>query len=102
MNNEVLINVNSPSPPTTPPLNEVEITYIWRQSLNKTYMLNIHSRQGQFSGTHDLILALKSFTDCNFLYLSGKIFRNLGPKYDQDSDLYRTVLYDEQQNRKCF
>ena len=52
----------------------------------------LHNRQGQFSGTHDLILALKSFTDCNFLHSSGKIFHNLGPKYNKDSDPYRTVF----------
>ena len=52
----------------------------------------LHNRQGQFSGTHDLILALKSFTDCNFLHSSGKIFHNLGPQYDKDSDPYRTVF----------
>ena len=57
-------------------------------------MLNTYFTQpkGQFSGIHDLILALKFLIDCIFLYSPGKIFHNLGPKYDKDSDPYRTVF----------
>ena len=33
----------------------------------------------------------ESYTDCIFLYSSGKIFHNFGSKYDKDFDPNRTI-----------
>ena len=65
-------------------------------------MLNIHSRQRQFSGTHDLILAQRFFTDYNFLYSSCKIFHNFGPKYDKDSNPYHAVFIRPAEKSEVF
>ena len=44
----------------------------------------------------------KPFTDCNFLYSSGKIFQNVGPKYDKDSDPYYTVFIQWAEKSEAF
>ena len=37
-----------------------------------------------------------------FLYSSGKIFHNLGPKYDKDSNPYRTVFIQRAAKSEVF
>ena len=44
----------------------------------------------------------KPFTDCNFLYSSVKIFQNVGPKYDKDSDPYYTVFIQWAEKSEAF
>ena len=44
-----------------------------------------HKRHGQFRGTQFLILLLNSFRLVEFLYSSGKIIYNFGPKIEMVS-----------------
>ena len=54
--------------------------------LNKANMLNVClKRHGQFRGTQFLILVLNSFKLVEFLYSSGKIIHNFGPKTEMVS-----------------
>ena len=48
-------------------------------------MYVLHKRHGQFRGTQFLIVLLNSFRLVGFLYSSGKIIHNFGPKAEMVS-----------------